>query len=74
MGVIYTGIFRICARKMIQIKVFGIVLVLLFMGKYIECDVLQQSQPGPSSLYCSDLNPQNNVDIDQVRFFINAFF
>lgn len=60
---------------MMKSKVLGIISVLFALGKFIECDIIPPIVPprGPS-LYCSDLNPQNNIDIDQVRFFYLQFF
>ncbi|XP_055307374.1 uncharacterized protein LOC129571588 [Sitodiplosis mosellana] len=43
-------------------KVFGFVTILLAMCKYIECDNVSQQQP----LFCNDLRPQNQVDIEQL--------
>lgn len=50
-------------------KVIGFVTILLAMCKYIECDNVPQQQP----LFCSDLKPQNQVDIDQVRVDFDTF-
>lgn len=51
-------------------KVLGFVSILLAMCiKYIECDNIQQQQP----LFCNDLRPQNQVDIEQVRVFTMSF-
>lgn len=56
---------------MMKIKVFGIITVLLFMCKFIECDNMQpQQQP----LFCSDLRPQNDIDIEKVSVYTIVTF
>lgn len=46
-----------------RVKFFGILTILFAVSKFIECDNLQQQGP---SLFCSDLNPQNSIDIEQI--------
>ncbi|XP_055307384.1 uncharacterized protein LOC129571597 [Sitodiplosis mosellana] len=46
---------------MVKTKILGIITVLLFVCKYIECDDIQET---PSS--CVDFRPQNNLDTDQL--------
>lgn len=48
-----------------KVNFFGILTILFAVSKFIECDNLQQQGP---SLFCSDLNPQNSIDIEQVRW------
>lgn len=48
-----------------KMKVFGFITILLAICKYIECDNVPQQQP----LFCNDLRPQNQVDIEQVRIY-----
>lgn len=58
-------------------KVIGILSILLTIFKDINCDSYQENAP---SLYCTDLTPQTNVDINEVRkrnrnsnFFLRSF-
>lgn len=44
-------------------KVFGLLATLFAIFKYIGC---QSMTDHPPSLFCTDLKPQNNVDIEQV--------
>lgn len=53
-----------------KMKVFGFVTILLVICKYIECDNVAQQQP----LFCNDLRPQNQVDIEQVRIYSSKCF
>lgn len=50
--------------KMTGVKALGL-FVILFIIECIKCE----NNQGPS-LYCSDLNPQHNIDISQVRELI----
>lgn len=49
---------------MVELKAVGILSILLSIINYIECG---NAPPQAPTLYCTDLNPQNNVDIEQVR-------
>lgn len=58
---------------MMKMNLFGILTIAFAMSEYIKCDNV--AAPGPS-LFCSDLNPQNTIDIEQVRHiqcFLNFF-
>lgn len=60
---------------MVETNVFRILPLLLSIINSIKC---ADALPPTQSLYCTDLNPQNNVDIEQVRKYIiierfNAF-
>lgn len=46
-----------------------LISILLITINTISCDVLSETPP---SLFCTDLTPQNNVDIDQVRNIFNT--
>lgn len=52
--------------NIMELKVFEIFVVLFAMNTFVKCDV--PAAPA-ASLYCSDLNPQNSVDIDQVSVY-----
>lgn len=47
-----------------ELSVFGILPFFLSLINFIRCG---DALPATPSLYCADLNPQNNVDIEQVR-------
>lgn len=50
---------------MMKMKVIGILSILLAIFKNNSCDNYQENNT--PSLYCTDLTPQNNVDINEVR-------
>lgn len=52
-------------------NVFRILPFLLSLINWIKCG---DALPPTQSLYCTDLNPQNHVDIDQVRLIKFQYF
>ncbi|XP_031621577.1 uncharacterized protein LOC116339689 [Contarinia nasturtii] len=67
-GIIFSIKIKWTSSKM-KTKVIGFFAVLLAISKYIECDNMfqqQQSQQPQQPLFCSDLRPQNQVNIDQL--------
>lgn len=46
-------------------NVLRILPFFLSLINWIRCG---DALPATPSLYCADLNPQNNIDIEQVRF------
>lgn len=56
---------NISSTKMARIRAIGFIVTLCAFVASIKCENGVNSQ-GPS-LFCSDLSPQNNIDISQVR-------
>lgn len=57
-------------QKMMKSKFIEIFTVIFAIVGYIGCESLpNNSQP----LFCTDLKPQIDVDIDQVRYFLFFF-
>lgn len=55
---------------MMKLNFIGIFTVILAIVEYIGCESLPDNS---QSLFCTDLKPQNNVDIDQVRYIVFYF-
>lgn len=54
---------------MVEFKAIGILTILMSILNYMKCTNVAP----PPSLYCTDLNPQNNVDIEQVKYIAFTF-